>query len=510
MINMPSATGSDVKSGVIYEWLRGNSRDKIAEIYNISTGGVTNIINEWRNNIGAYIAEDLRELSVSLKKANITPIQCSIGFRVAKIMQRLGITEDQFEFFMSDVYDRCQKLELGPDQIEKYLLETINISKIVFPSQIPNYINTKKMEIENLQDKVENLEEVISNLNIQKTVIEKKLNSLADSNNISRDAITWYKNIKNAFENAGISIDNVSTFIHCLNVMRSEGYDINKILKKFVEYENIDDLQDFHQTTIDIHKTNLNALLKQENSIQEQIKFNQVKLSKMQQLKNMDIGINELQTLYNKITEIATENNIPPKIAMDKLLNDLKDYNYILGFKNTLEKMEPELSSLKIEIEDNRRIISSQTHVGSLVQNILGMGLTEQDILEINSILLNGGFNFDNDNNNNNSNNNINKQSLIADLTKYRNIKLVTKELGLKNKKLSKNILDLEHQKKILENYINLILAIIFNLGDLHSLLKKVNIALEYPKILLIYLSFDSNKEDNNKDFKDNNAPKKP
>ena len=196
MINMPSATGIDVKSGVIYEWLRGNSRDKIAEIYNISTGGVTNIINEWRNNIGAYIAEDLRELSLSLKKANITPIQCSIGFRVTKIMQRLGITEDQFEFFMSDIYDRCQKLELGPDQIEKYLLETINISKIVFPSQIPNYIITKKMEIENLQDKVENLEKVISNLNIQKTVTEKRLNSLADSNNISREAITWYKRYK--------------------------------------------------------------------------------------------------------------------------------------------------------------------------------------------------------------------------------------------------------------------------------------------------------------------------
>ncbi len=123
---------------------------------------------------------------------------------------------------------------------------------------------------------------------------------------------------------------------------------------------------------------------------------------------------------------------------------------------------------------------------------------------------MNGGFNFDNDNNNNNSNNNINKQSLIAHLTKYRNIKLVTKELGLKNKKLSKNILDLEHQKEILQNYVNLILVVIFNLGDLHSLLKKVNIALEYPKILLIYLSLDSNKEDNNKDFKDNNAPKKP
>lgn len=120
---------------------------------------------------------------------------------------------------------------------------------------------------------------------------------------------------------------------------------------------------------------------------------------------------------------------------------------------------------------------------------------------------MNGGFEFDNDNNN--SNNNINKQSLIVDLTKYRNIKLVTKELGLKNKKLSKKILDLEHQKIILENYINFILAILFNLGDLHSLLKKINMALEYPKILLIYLSFDSNKEDSNKDLKDNNDLKK-
>jgi hypothetical protein len=71
---MPFRTGDDVKSGVIYEWLRGSSRDKIAAIYNISTGAVTNIKNEWRNNIGAYIAEDLRELSISLKKANITPI----------------------------------------------------------------------------------------------------------------------------------------------------------------------------------------------------------------------------------------------------------------------------------------------------------------------------------------------------------------------------------------------------------------------------------------------------
>jgi hypothetical protein len=507
---MPFRTGNDVKSGAIYEWLRGSSRDKIAGIYNISTGAVTNIINEWRNNIGAYIAEDLRELSISLKKANITPIQCSIGFRVAKIMQRLGITEEQFESFMSDMYDRCQKLQLGPDQIEKYLMETINISKIVFPSQIPNYINTKKLEIENLETQVENIKQEILLSDIQKASLEKKLNSLADSNNISRDAITWYKNIKDAFESAELSIDHVPRFIHCLNIMKSEGYDTNKILRKFVEYETIDDLKDFHQTTITIHKTRLDTLLKQANSLQEQINLNQLKLSKIQQLEEMSIGIKELKTIYNKITEIAKENNILPNIAMDKLLDDLKDYDYILRFKNTREKMEQNLTHLNIEIENNRRIISAQFDVGSLLQSLLGMGLTEQDIREINAILSSGGFDFDmNTTTTTTTTNNIliNKQSLIHELTKYRNIKLVTKELELNNKKISETITDLESQKKILENYINLLLAIIYNLGDLKSLLKKVNIALEYPKILLfIFLSSDSNKEDSNKDFKDNNA----
>ena len=44
------------------------------------------------------------------------------------------------------------------------------------------------------------------------------------------------------------------------------------------------------------------------------------------------------------------------------------------------------------------------------------------------------------------------------------------------------------------------------NLKEILILVKKINIALEYPKILWIYLSSNSNKQDNNKDLKDNNA----
>jgi len=194
-----------------------------------------------------------------------------MGFRVAKMMQRLGITEEQFESFMTDIYNRCQRLEVSPDQIENYLKEIIKLSKIVFPSEIPNYLQTQKKGIENLQEKYENLQQEISTSNIQKTIIDSKLNSLIDKSNISHEAIAWYTNSKQELTNAKISINDISLFSQCLSVLKSQGYDVSIILMKFREFNNIDDLQDFQQTTADIHRANLEKLLSDEYHLHEQI-----------------------------------------------------------------------------------------------------------------------------------------------------------------------------------------------------------------------------------------------
>ena len=295
---MPVYIPSDIRLGVIYEWLRGNSRDKIAAIYNISTGAVTNIVNEWRNNIGAYIAEDLRELSISLKKANITPVQCSTGFRVAKIMERLGITEDQFESFMSDVYDRCQKLELGPDQIEKYLMETINISKIVFPSQIPNYINTKKTEIEELEKQIESRQEIISKLNNEVSILEENQKSLIENNNISLDAIKWYRDIKKELTNMGIPFDEIFAFIDCLRQIRNEGYDKNKLVSKFSQLDSYDKIIEEQERRKQKNWKDIELLNNDKKNLEDQIYFTHLKISKNQELENIGMGFKELKTIY--------------------------------------------------------------------------------------------------------------------------------------------------------------------------------------------------------------------
>ena len=482
---MPVGTGIDIKSGVIYEWLAGTPRDKIAEIYNISTGGVTNIINEWRIRIGGYIADDLRELSLSLKKATLTPFQCSMGFRVAKVMQRLGITEEQFESFMADIYSRFQRLEVGPDQIENYLKEIIKLSKIVFPSEIPNYLHTQKKEIENLQEKNENLQQEISESNIQKAIIKGKLNSLIDQSNISHEAIAWYTNSKQELENAQISINDIPLFSQCLSTLKSQGYDVSKIIRKFTEFQKIDDLQAFQQTTTDINRANLEKLTREENHLHGQINKHQLKLSQIKQLESMGFGLKEFKIMYDKINEIANAHNFDYGITVEKFLNDLDNYDDYLTLKDRVELLKQEISHLNTQILNQRKNIYAQQNIGSALQNLLKMGLSETDVLEINSILSSYGFDYDN-----NNKDILNKQSLITDLSIYRNIKLVIRENEIKKGELSRRIMELENQKTNLEYYLNFLIMIVYKFGDLQLLIKKAS--LEKPQIIFICLLYNS------------------
>ncbi|MGI0050408.1 MAG: hypothetical protein ACRD8K_01610, partial [Nitrososphaeraceae archaeon] len=83
-----------MKSAVIDSWLMGKTRDNIASEFNVSTGSVSNIIEQWQNMIGVYNANNLRGLGLALKKAEISPVQCADGFRITNLIKYLGIDED--------------------------------------------------------------------------------------------------------------------------------------------------------------------------------------------------------------------------------------------------------------------------------------------------------------------------------------------------------------------------------------------------------------------------------
>ena len=170
---------------------------------------------------------------------------------------------------------------------------------------------------------------------------------MIDKSNISREAIAWYTNSKQELENAKISIDDISLFSQCLSILRSQGYDVSKILKKFTEVENIDDLQAFQQTTTNINRANLEKLLSEAKHLQGQINTHRLKISQIKQLESMGFTLKEYKIIYDKINEIANAHNFDYGITVEKFLNDLDNYDDYLTFKDKVEILKQEISQSK-------------------------------------------------------------------------------------------------------------------------------------------------------------------
>lgn len=441
------------------------------------------------------MADDLRELSLSLKKAQISPVECATGLRIGKMMQKFGINEEQFEYFMTEIYTKCQILEIAPEQIGEYLSETINLSKIVFPSQIPNYVNTKKTEIEQLEKQIEKRHEIVSELNNKILNLEEKQKELIKNNNISQDAVRWYEDIKKELNNMGIPFEEISAFIDCLRQIRNEGYDVKKLVTKFSQLDSFDNIIEEQERRKQENWKMMEQLKYDKKTLEDQIYFARLKMSKNQELEAIGMGFKELKTIHQTINEISKANNINPDEAIKNFFNDLNEYDDIVSFKKKVEDLKKEIVTLNTQIADKRTILVSQENIGPILHDLLKKGILEKDIIDINFIVSLVETDY--------YNNSIiiNKQSLISDLKNYRNLKLGINLIEQKQIQLTNNMKELENKKIVLENYTSYLL-LLYNLKEIQLSLKKINIALENPKSILLYLFFISFLKDDEQDFK--------
>ena len=118
---MPIRISDDTRNQVIREWLAGEPRDKIASDTELSAGTITNIVRDWRHQLGYPTADALRQLAIDLKRLGISTIDCAIGFRTVNIIKRLGLVEAYeekgLESFVSDIYNKCKYYGLMPDKL---------------------------------------------------------------------------------------------------------------------------------------------------------------------------------------------------------------------------------------------------------------------------------------------------------------------------------------------------------------------------------------------------------
>jgi DNA repair exonuclease SbcCD ATPase subunit len=234
---VPVKIPENVKSAVVQQWLQGKARDLIAAGTGLSTGAVTNIIIEWRRGLSYPLVDELRELAITFKKIGITATQCALGFRLATIMKNIGVHEQEFESFISQIYDNCKKLNLSPDKIADYIDELLKFSRDIQLSQIPEYIKQRINEKNTWEKQIERLQEKIKPLQEERLVAEELREASLVNERMTSSEIKWYSDLKTELKKYRIPIEDVPLFAKAVHGIRQYDYDVDKIIVEFSDLD---------------------------------------------------------------------------------------------------------------------------------------------------------------------------------------------------------------------------------------------------------------------------------
>lgn len=87
---MPTKLPESSRLAVVQKWLEGQSRNKVSVQCGVSQGAVSGIIDHWEKSVGVSLAEQLRDLALTLERNGISVVQCAQGFRIFKLMSNLS------------------------------------------------------------------------------------------------------------------------------------------------------------------------------------------------------------------------------------------------------------------------------------------------------------------------------------------------------------------------------------------------------------------------------------
>ncbi|HYF99459.1 MAG TPA: hypothetical protein VD815_05165 [Candidatus Saccharimonadales bacterium] len=141
-----------IKLSVLNDWLSGKSRDNIALNNGISTGKVSNIINEFRS--GEIKDMDLlRATAVTMKKEGLELNDLSSAIRLKNMLNSLDLSEEKVEKFLLEMSIYHYKNDIQDPK--EFILEVKRVSDYIYSLDVSVFdvidlIEERKVELNNL------------------------------------------------------------------------------------------------------------------------------------------------------------------------------------------------------------------------------------------------------------------------------------------------------------------------------------------------------------------------
>jgi hypothetical protein len=258
-----------------------------------------------------------------------------------------------------------------------------------FISKISNYIAKKKKECIELEFNNKKLEKDTKTKESKKNQMEFEHDCVKQDGKYVMTFIDWFYDLKRElWERFTIKIDDFEKFVSVINDFKKNGFDAPKILEKYMSAISLDDKINKDNYEVQMLYSQKLELNKSLVVWQDEVNQHQQTMNIYYPLEDINLVLKELKQLRYTILEIAEANNISPDKAVTKFLDDVeKEYDNKLGFETKIKEKQGEFALINNKVIGCRTIIQSQKSIGPALSNLLQKGMTESDIISINSLV---------------------------------------------------------------------------------------------------------------------------
>jgi hypothetical protein len=244
-------------------------------------------------------------------------------------LRKMGVNEEDFESFISKLYERCMKVSgLTADKIGSYLEDLFEFSdedddndgNIPKLSELPQYIEQKKNEMRKLKEDIQNLQK-------QKKIFEEEASAANDLRDAALEnekttvaELREFSKFKTELGKYGLSVDvDTRKLVRTIyGIKQRNEYDVGKILSEYSDIKFMQDKRDMLSTQVRALEDKIVDLRYQYSFLESQVNLHSQRLYVYDELDSIGFGLTKLKILRNTIMEIAAEDNISPSQGVDK------------------------------------------------------------------------------------------------------------------------------------------------------------------------------------------------
>ena len=443
---MREQISENTKNNVVQRWLQGDQRDKIASDMQIGTGTVSTIILEWKKNIGIPDADTLRQFATELRRSGIDTSQCASGYRLFNLIAKLGLDDERLESFVNKVYRQCQECNIAPHEIVETSQQILSIRESYPISQLPDHIKKQIVEAERLENELKRLRE-------EKTNAQKERDEALEGSKMTSNAIDDFIRLKRLLDKFGLSFEEskIPRLVKVLHELQHSGYEPIMITEKLSSIGSLQTREDELQISIANKEETLRKSTEECVRYEEKLDSHRMSLGLYDKLERDGIGLKELGSLRNIVSEIsACHNNLRPYFAFKKFCRNIEgQYDKKLGFEGRIASMNEQLQKSQQNLHHISLEYAQKKNVLDMLTELREYGVTQENIIQWTQICRETKLDI---------------SAVGSDLLEYGNIKSAYYSIHAKVQSLKSEAQDLDRKndehRKMIGTITNIIIGI--------------------------------------------------